>query len=330
MPEKSFKQSVTTVPVLGYLIRLFSNIMRLPKIRDDLAKEQANTNNILSKLQKEQTEMLTKQSIELGELSDKLTSTRLNQDNLQREFSVLETSQSTNTDKPTGNQQQRKQLLADDHILDKFYIDFEDRHRGPEQMITKRQEEYLPYFQNTKLDFKKTPVLDIGSGRGELLQLLKKYKIYAIGLDINHDMVERSKKKGLEAVQGDAFKYLQEAKSQSYGVITGFHIVEHIPFNLLLRIFENAHRALAENGFVIFETPNPENIIVGSCAFYMDPSHLHPLPPDLLSFTLEICGFRKVEIIRLHPVNGQDTKGLPTEVASRFFGPRDYAVIGYK
>lgn len=325
MSEKSFKQSITAIPVLGYLARLVSNIVHLPKIHDELAKEQSDMNNQLVALQKEQTEVLKKQ---LSEVNSKLASTRLAQDNLQQQFSVLETRQSTN--KPAGGQQQRKELLADDHILDKFYIDFEDRFRGSEETISERQEEYLFYFQNSKIDFKKTPVLDIGSGRGELLQLLKKHRIRAIGLDINHDMIARSKKNGLEAIQGDALKHLQKAKSQSYGAITGFHIVEHIPFNLLLRIFENAHRALTENGFVVFETPNPENVTVGSTTFYMDPSHLHPLPPDLLAFTLEICGFRDIEIKRLHADNDHNTAGIHKEIAKRFFGPRDYAVIGYK
>ena len=143
-------------------------------------------------------------------------------------------------------------------------------------------------------------------------------------------MVERSKQKSLQAVQGDALAYLQAAESQSYGAVTGFHIVEHIPFNTLLRIFKAAHRALVKDGFVIFETPNPENLIVGSTIFYMDPSHLHPLPPVLLAFALETCGFKNIEIKRLHPDADKKTDGLDEEVANLLFGPRDYAVIAYK
>jgi SAM-dependent methyltransferase len=174
--------------------------------------------------------------------------------------------------------------------------------------------------------------LDIGSGRGEFLQLLKTNKVRAVGLDINYDMVKRSKDKSLEAVQDDALTHLLAAKSQSYGAITGFHIVEHIPFNNLMRIFISAHRALVSNGFVIFETPNPENIIVASSGFYTDPTHLNPLPPDLLAFALKSCGFREVEILRLHPVDAEPGKiaALPEELRFRFYGPRDYAVIGYK
>lgn len=328
MDNNDIKQAVVKLPVIGYLSRLVSNIVRLPKIHDQLVASQAETNKLVKSSHREQKELIDGH---FTDLSGRLTGIQLAQDNLRQQFSILETTKNMN--KAASVNQNGKHLLADDHLLDKFYIDFEDRFRGTEDLILKRQQEYLPFFQNSQLDFNKKPVLDIGSGRGELLQLLKKHKIRAVGLDINHDMVKRSKDKGLEAVQGDALEHLQKAKSQSYGAITGFHIVEHIPFNLLLRIFDNAHRALAENGFVIFETPNPENIIVGCCAFYMDPSHLHPLPPDLLAFALETCGFKNIEIRRLHPVDNvpeEKTKGLPKEVANRFYGPRDYAVIGYK
>jgi hypothetical protein len=97
-----------------------------------------------------------------------------------------------------------------------------------------------------------------------------------------------------------------------------------------MRIFSNALRTLVKDGFVIFETPNPENVIVGTHNFYMDPSHLHPLPPIMLAFALETCGFKNVEIKRLHPDDEHDVTGLPKEIAERFYGPRDYAVIGYK
>ncbi len=197
-------------------------------------------------------------------------------------------------------------------------------------MISERLEEYLPYFTKSKVNFQKTPVLDIGSGRGELLSLLEKHKVPAVGIDINHDMIKRSKEKGLKAIQGDALSHLQSAGPQSYGAITGFHLVEHIPFNILLRIFKSCHSSLAKDGFIFFETPNPENLIVGCTSFYMDPSHLHPLPPALLAFALETCGFRNIEIKRLHPDTDKRPEKLPKEVDNLLFAARDYTVIAYK
>lgn len=224
------------------------------------------------------------------------------------------------------------QLVADEHLLDNFYVQFERWFRGTEEEIAKRQSVYLPYFKNSKLDSKKLPAIDIGCGNGEFVEILSKNDIRAIGLDLNKAMVDNVKKKGLEAVQGDALSYLRQQKSNSCMAITGFHIVEHIPFLDLVKIFNECYRVLAPGGFVIFETPNPENTIVGSCNFYNDPSHLHPLPPAFLELVMKTRGFAKNEIKRLHPIKPkiEHDDPLVKEMAERFFGPQDYAVISHK
>jgi O-antigen chain-terminating methyltransferase len=327
MANRKAKESIVAVPGIGYIIRLASNIVRLPKLRDQLTMHQQSTDAQLAAIQQTQQEIAKKLDEQSTLLNNDISSVQMAYDNLRAQLNSLAAG---GAGKKSASSTTDSELFADDHLMDSFYTAFEDKFRGSEEMISERLEEYLPYFTESKLNFKKTPVLDIGSGRGELLSLLKQHKINAIGLDINHDMVKRSQDKGLQAVQGDALTYLQAAKPQSLGAITGFHLVEHIPFNTLLRIFKAAHRTLENDGFVIFETPNPENIIVGTHNFYMDPSHLHPLPPTLLAFALETCGFKKVEIKRLHPDTEGSSEGLPPKIAERFYGPRDYAVIGYK
>ncbi|HYH74966.1 MAG TPA: class I SAM-dependent methyltransferase [Candidatus Saccharimonadales bacterium] len=225
-------------------------------------------------------------------------------------------------------------LMADDHDNDEFYIRFENTFRGTEDEIKERLRVYVPYLRKLKLDFSKHPVLDIGCGRGELMDLLHEEQINAIGLDLNESMVARCNERGLTAVQADAFAYLAEQKTGSLGAITGFHIAEHIPFGQLLNLFRECERVLVPGGMVIFETPNPENIDVGSYTFYYDPSHLHPLAPPVLSFALETRGF-KVDVLRLHPkLTDEQLAGISdphvAEVVRRFNTARDFAVLGYK
>jgi O-antigen chain-terminating methyltransferase len=224
------------------------------------------------------------------------------------------------------------ELVADEHLLDEFYVEFEHWFRGTDEEIAARQKVYMPYFTKSTIDSKKYPVVDIGCGRGEFIQLLKDNGVRGIGLDINKAMVERTKEKGLEAAEGDALSYLRAQKTNSLMAITGFHIVEHIPFLDLVRIFDECYRVLQPGGFVIFETPNPENVIVGSCNFYADPSHLHPLPPAFLDFALKTRGFNKTEVKRLHPIKDKikSTDPLVKEMAERMYGPQDYAVIASK
>lgn len=218
-------------------------------------------------------------------------------------------------------------IWSNNHEFDRFYIEFENRFRGDENLIYKRlKTDHLKRFKKDK-----NPVLDIGCGRGEFLQLLKDHGIDAVGVDLNSSMINRCKKKGLEAIAGNAVDYMLSSKKRKFSAITGFHIVEHIPHEDLMRLFEACYSALNRGGFVLFETPNPENLIVGACQFYYDPSHLKPIPPQVLKFMLEFVGFR-AEIIRLHPLKtdfeAQD-KNLE-EVYKYLFGAMDYAVLGFK
>ena len=316
-------KNTSNTPGIKNIINILGMFLHVPRLQRQITR--------LEELTKENTHKLSQldgANQKLDEITDKFTYMQISLDNLQQKIDFLETN--NKTVKSLTKDTVSAKLFANDHMLDKFYGDFEDRFRGSEDMIYDRLSEYVPVFKEQKIDYAKSPVLDIGSGRGELLKLLKDSGINAIGLDINKEMVERSIKMGYKASEGDAELFLKNSKSQSFGAITGFHIVEHIPFNVLLRIFNNCYRALVADGFVIFETPNPENLKVGSTTFYMDPSHLHPLPPDLLAFTLQTIGFRNVEIRRLHPETDKMNDSLPKEVNNLLYGPRDYSVIGYK
>jgi O-antigen chain-terminating methyltransferase len=148
---------------------------------------------------------------------------------------------------------------------------------------------------------------------------------------MNHDMVKKTKSLGFVVYETDAMSYISDQKTGSLAAITGFHLVEHIPFDLLIKLFEECYRALSPGGFVLFETPNPQNLIVGACNFYVDPSHNKPIPPELLDFALDSIGF-KTKIIPLHPTKKviENTDDTIKDVMNLIYGPRDYAVVGYK
>jgi O-antigen chain-terminating methyltransferase len=111
-------------------------------------------------------------------------------------------------------------------------------------------------------------------------------------------------------------------------MVTGFHIIEHLRFDLLIRLLDECRRVLRPGGCILFETPNPENLVVGAYTFHFDPTHRHPLPPKLIEFVVRERGFADVEILRLHPrpEEGSDQVLLDTW----FRVATDYAVIGWK
>lgn len=317
------RERLKSIPIIGRIAEILYELVKLPVRKQDIVKNRDHLTDLSAKI--------SEVNSSLGEYSDKISSLSLVVDNLNQQLQLTEKSKLVAT--PTNVAEVHSgvnDLFADNHLLDIFYTKFEDEFRGDEQAITKRLEEYLPDFANSSINFKEYPVIDIGCGRGEFLQMLSDNSINALGIDINIDMVDRANKKGLKATQGDAVQYLQGMKSQVTGAVTGFHIVEHIPFPNLLTMFSAIHRSLVKDGFVLFETPNPENILVGACNFYTDPSHLNPIPPNLLAFALESVGFRKVEIRRIHPVETEFKPGKDPLIHNSLYGPRDYCVIAYK
>ncbi|MFC0351184.1 class I SAM-dependent methyltransferase [Undibacterium danionis] len=214
-----------------------------------------------------------------------------------------------------------------------FYLEFEDNFRGSETDISSRLSVYLPYL--TKFSGVDTAkVVDIGCGRGEWLRLLELNNINAIGVDMNAAMVAACSEKHLNAVCMDAIDYLRQQPQGSLAAVTGFHIIEHLPFKLLLTLFDVSLKALRPDGLVIFETPNPENLLVGACSFYSDPTHLNPIVPAVAEFMARQRGFARAEILRLHPYPEEFKLTEDSELAKRMnaalYGPQDFAVIAWK
>lgn len=213
-------------------------------------------------------------------------------------------------------------------IHDALYRSFEDRFRGTPEEIKKRVAVYLPQIHAAWARTAHGPVLDVGCGRGEWLELLRDNEISASGLDLNRVMVARCRAAGLDVVAADAIAHLESLPAASLSAVTGFHIVEHLPFETLVALFDQARRVLRPGGMVIFETPNPENIMVGACTFYTDPTHRNPIPPHTLSYLAEARGFVDVETMRLHP--DTDVHLDDPFLNHVFTVGRDYAVLGGK
>jgi 2-polyprenyl-3-methyl-5-hydroxy-6-metoxy-1,4-benzoquinol methylase len=226
------------------------------------------------------------------------------------------------------------QAIADErsHLLDAFYVSFEDRYRGTREDIKNRQTVYLPHAR-TAAEATGADLVDIGCGRGEWLELLRENDLAASGIDLNRIMIEECHSRGLSATLGDAIEILKTRPDRSVGAVTGFHIIEHSPFDMLVTLFDEVLRVLKPGGMVLFETPNPANLLVAAERFYMDPTHLNPLPSDLVSFIATARGFNRVEVLELHPVDWQ-RRGYEDPMLDllerKLFGPQDYSIIGWK
>jgi O-antigen chain-terminating methyltransferase len=226
-------------------------------------------------------------------------------------------------------------LAEEEHQLDAMYASFEDKFRGTRSDIRQRQAIYLPYIREAKAGTVEAPVVDLGCGRGEWLELLNSEGLSAQGVDRNRIFLAGCRELDLDVTEQDAISFLQQRKPNSVGVVTSFHLIEHLPHKKLISLIDETLRVLRPGGVVIFETPNPKNLIVAGCNFYLDPTHRHPLPPDLSRYLLEARGFCDVEILEIHPFGSdfQITEGatkVKDALNQYLFSAQDYAVIARK
>ena len=167
------------------------------------------------------------------------------------------------------------------------YAGFEDRLRDP-AMIKHKQRDYLGYFTG------QAPLIDVGCGKGEFLELMREAGIEAKGVDLDLDMVLHCKERGLEVQRRDALDYLAEQPDDSVGGIFSAQVIEHLTSAQLATLVSLAWQKLKPGGVAILETLNPESLFVHYKWFWMDPSHVRLVHPQTLQFLLESAGFAEV------------------------------------
>jgi O-antigen chain-terminating methyltransferase len=217
------------------------------------------------------------------------------------------------------------------------YFAFEARMRGPTAYVRELQAAHVEHFRDA------SPVLDIGCGRGEFLQLLAEAGIEARGIDLDADMVAFARGAGLDVEQAEALTYLEQLEDSSIGGMFCAHVVEHLEVPSLLRLLDLAATKLRPGGVFVAETPNPRTLVALS-TFFADLSHVRPLHPETLSLLARQLGFASAEIVYLHepepagrlrplPEGGSDGEPLET-VDENFallnavvFGPQDFALV---
>ena len=228
--------------------------------------------------------------------------------------------------------------------LDAPYVGFEDMFRGTRDEIRARQADYADRLVGA------SDVVDIGCGRGELLELLRDRGVSATGVDANAEMVEECRARGLLAVHADALTYLRSVPDESVGGLTALQVVEHLDPNQLVRFLELAFAKLRPGATIVLETINAACWVAFFESYIRDLTHVRPLHPDTLKFLVVAAGFEHADVHfrspiaeggRLQRANADDLVAPLTHVVQtmnanvdrlneRLFTYLDYAVIAAK
>lgn len=207
------------------------------------------------------------------------------------------------------------------------------RFRQQEEVVTQRQKKYLKHFQEGNL------VLDVGCGRGEFLELLKQNHINAEGIDSDPQMIELCLQKNLKVFNSSVMNHLSSLR-EFYNGIFASHVLEHLPPHSITEFLGSCYRALKPQGKLIVITPNPENLQVITCTFWLDLNHKRPYPLMLLKALLEESGF---EILEYGEDSDTKSAGLKTRIKSfwlrsimsaklahALYGAQDIFIVGRK
>jgi len=221
---------------------------------------------------------------------------------------------------------------------DSVYTAFENRFRGSREEVRARQQSYVELLRGH------APVVDLGCGRGELLELLRAAGVEARGVEGNASAFQECRAKGLEVAPGDLVEFLERQQPGRLGAVFAAQVAEHLQPSRLAALLAAAHRALAKDGLLVLETVNVASALAFFDVFIRDLTHERPLHSETLRFMAAAAGFSEARIelrspvpddVRLHLLPGG---GMPPPVVkvmnenverlnALLFAPLDYTLV---
>jgi glycosyltransferase involved in cell wall biosynthesis/SAM-dependent methyltransferase len=201
--------------------------------------------------------------------------------------------------------------FRDAHLDSTGYRGFEDIFRGDEQDVRQAQERYVALLRD------RSWVLDLGCGRGELLDALRDAGIRGKGVDLDETMVARCREKGHDVELADAASALRSYGDRSVPAVFAAQVVEHLSADQLRELLALCVAKLSPGGVAIFETVNPHNPAALK-AFWTDTTHHHPLFPEVLLAHCRLAGFSSGDVVF------PDESG---DFDRDVYANRDYAVV---
>lgn len=194
------------------------------------------------------------------------------------------------------------------------YRSFEELFRGPVERVLELQKPYIELLRE------QDPVLDVGCGRGEMIELLAENGIDARGVDMDEGMAKVGQERGLDITVTDANSYLREQEDDSLGAIISMQVIEHIPYGDLMEFFRLSKQKLRPGGVFIAETVNPHRP-ESLKTFWTDLTHQHPIFPEVALAHIRSAGFATGFLFFPHGTGDANQDLLEADA---------YSVVGYK
>ncbi len=218
-----------------------------------------------------------------------------------------------------------EQLNPTSVTTDYSYLLLENRFRGSEEQIAERVADYIPLLLSGNGHIVTNSIVEIGSGRGEFLTLMKEHGIASYGVDCDMAMVELCREKGLTVFHQDGLAHLEAVPLKSIGGVVAIQVVEHMARQSLEYFLSLCASRVVSGGIVILETINPRSLLALSSNYFRDPTHQWPLHPDTLRYQAELAGLVVNEIRYRSAV--PESARLPKIPLNEFLMPSEVGIV---
>ncbi len=161
---------------------------------------------------------------------------------------------------------------------------------------------YLPFLQGRQR------VLDLGCGMGGFVKLLVDNGFDAYGVDSDPQSIAEARQHQIPVVEADVVAHLRTLAPETLDAVFSAHMVEHMPYAVVLETIQLAQRALKPGGRLLLVTPNPRALITHLELYHMHFGHIALYHPKLLSFFMSYAGFA-------HTEQGENPHTMPAQVA---------------
>ena len=152
-----------------------------------------------------------------------------------------------------------------------------------------------------KITPKKGKILEIGSGHGFFLEMMKKEGFDMTGIDISKEK-RRIAKKVTKVKVLDVNINEENLNLGPFDAIVLFHVLEHIADPVMF--LKNIKKILKPKGVVVVEVPNCNDFQLDLNKpyrnFYWQRAHIHYYTPNILKWIFKVSGLSRMKIIGTH------------------------------
>ena len=142
-------------------------------------------------------------------------------------------------------------------------------------------------------DLKNKSIIEVGTGRGEYLALMKQFVLNAHGIEYNKESVATCKKNDLNVVEGYIDRYDYKISNRPYDAFFILNFFEHIPEpNIMLKGLCNN---LSDDAIGLVEVPNFDMILRQNLYSEFIGDHIFYFTKETLRNTLSSNGFEVIE-----------------------------------